>query len=161
MGSSESGTGSGEESSRLRARTKQFALAVIRFVDALPRDRVTDHVGRQALRSASSVGANYRAACRARSEAEMAAKLGIVEEEADETQFWLELLTESGRTEPELTRPLIQEADEIVRMVVASIKTIKGRRSSTRVRERLADYTPWIEDEPLLPVPRSELPIPQ
>lgn len=91
----------------------------------------------------------------------MAAKLGIVEEEADESQFWLELLTESGRASSELTQPLIREADEIVRMVVASIKTIRSRPSRSHIRETLADYDLWDEESASLHVPHSKLPTPQ
>ncbi len=81
----------------LKARTKKFALQIIEFVDELPRNRVCDHVGRQLLRCGTSVAANYRAACRGKSSADFVAKLGIVEEEADECCFWLELLMESHR----------------------------------------------------------------
>ena len=78
-----------------QARTKRLALRVIRMVEALPRSTTASVIGRQVLRSATSVGANYRAVCRARSTADMIAKLKIVEEEADETLYWLELLVES------------------------------------------------------------------
>ena len=78
-----------------KERTKQFALRVIRLVEALPRGRTADVIGKQLLRAGTSVGANYRAACRARSGAAMVAKLSIVEEEADECIFWLELLADS------------------------------------------------------------------
>ena len=77
-------------------RTKQFALGVVKFVESLPRARVADVLGRQLLRSGTSVGANYRAACRGRSTSDVVAKLGIVEEEADESVYWMELLVESG-----------------------------------------------------------------
>src|SRR5690349_58884 len=79
----------------LRTRTKQFALRIIKLVDALPHTRAADVIGRQLLRSATSVGANYRSAQRGRSRAEFCAKLGIVEEECDESAYWLELLGES------------------------------------------------------------------
>ena len=82
----------------------------------------------QALRSATSVGANYRAACRARSTAEFLAKMGIVEEEADETCYWLDLLGDAGIVKAELLSPLRTESDEIVAMVVASIKTARRNR---------------------------------
>src|SRR6266581_7773149 len=83
-------------SADLKARTKQFALRVIKLVDALPRTIQGRAVANQIIRSATSVAANYRAACRARSRAEFAATIGIVEEEADETAFWLELIIDSG-----------------------------------------------------------------
>src|SRR5688572_13768201 len=79
-----------------KQRTKRFALQVIDFCEELPRNRTCDVLGKQLLRSGTSVGANYRAACRGRSVAEVLAKLGNVEEEADESMYWLELLEESG-----------------------------------------------------------------
>jgi four helix bundle protein len=115
-----------------KRRTKQFALRVIRLVDSLPTSRSADVIGKQLLRSATSVGANYRAACRARSAPEFQAKLGIVEEEADESVYWMELLVESGRIRPNLVRNLLDEANALVAMTVASITT--SRRSS-RMRD--------------------------
>jgi four helix bundle protein len=79
----------------LTGRTKAFALAIIRLVEGLPRSRAVDIIGRQLLRAETSVAANYRAACRARSRREFVAKMGIVEEEADESEFWLEILSDS------------------------------------------------------------------
>jgi len=110
-------------------RTKMLALRVIRLVEALPRNRTSEVIGRQLLRSATSVGANYRAACRARSNADMIAKLGIVEEEADETLYWLELLIEAGLMPESRLVELMQETDEIVAMTVASIKTLRRSRA--------------------------------
>ncbi|MFM7405461.1 MAG: four helix bundle protein [Cuspidothrix sp.] len=80
---------------QFKTRTKQLALRVIRLVESLPTTKTADVIGKQLLRSATSVGANYRAACRAKSTADLIAKLSIVEEEADETLYWLELLIES------------------------------------------------------------------
>ncbi len=117
-----------DKSPDLRVRTREFALRVVRLVDALPNGRAADMIGKQILRSATSVGANYRAACRARSTAEFLAKMGIVEEEADETAYWLDLLTDIGIVKAELLAPLRTEADEIVAMVVASIKTARRNR---------------------------------
>ena len=114
---------------QLRRRTKQFALPVIRMVESLPRGRAADTIGGQLIRSGTSVGSNYRAACRARSPAEFCAKLGIVEEEADESVFWMELLVEAGLIKQSRLADLLQEANEIVAMVVASIKTARARRS--------------------------------
>ena len=122
-----------QKSPDLRVRTKSFALRIVRLCDALPRSRSCDVIGRQLLRSGTSIGANYRAACRSRSAAEFLAKLGIVEEEADETVYWVELLMESGVVRPELLRDLHAEAGEIVAMVVASIRTARGR-GKPRVR---------------------------
>lgn len=109
----------------LQARTKSFALRVIKVVDALPRSTAGWVVGRQLLRSATSVGANYRAACRAQSHAEFAAKLSIVVEEADETLYWLELLQESSLIEPGRLIELLKEAHELVAITVAARKTAK------------------------------------
>src|SRR5271169_3117572 len=81
----------------LKLRTKKFGLDVIALVEKLPRDRTCDVLGRQLLRSATSVGANYRSACRARSSADFISKMGIVEEEADESGFWMEMLFESKK----------------------------------------------------------------
>jgi four helix bundle protein len=118
------------DESPLRARTKQFALRVMRLVATLPATRIGDVIGKQLLRSATSVGANYRAACRARSVAEFCSKMGIVEEEGDESAYWLELLI-AGEVVPEhLLRDLLAEANEIVAMTVASIRTAKANRAA-------------------------------
>ena len=92
-------------SEELKERTKAFALRVIKLVDAMPRSLAAQVIGKQLLRSATSVGANYRAACRAQSHAEFAAQLYIVVEEADETVYWLELLRESSLLKPERLWP--------------------------------------------------------
>jgi len=104
-------------------RTKQFALRVIRLVEALPKSKTSDVIGHQLLRSATSVAANYRAAQRARSGAEFRAKLGIVEEEADECSLWMELLVESRIVSADLLKPLLVESNQITAMIVASIRT--------------------------------------
>ncbi len=109
----------------LKDRTRAFALAVIRLVDALPRGRSADVIGSQLLRAGTSVGANYRAACRARSRKEFLAKLGIVEEEADEAQFWLELMEERGLAAAERVSSLRDEARQLVAIVVSSIRTAR------------------------------------
>ena len=105
-----------------------MALRVIKVVDVLPRSRTADVIGRQVLRSATSVAANYRAACMAQSRADMIRKLKIVEEEADETVFWLELLVESDLVPKQKLEQLTQEAKEILKMTIASIKTLKSKR---------------------------------
>lgn len=115
----------------MKDRTKKFALRVIKLVDALPRKGSADLVGRQILRSATSVGANYRASRRARSTAEFQAKLGIVEEEADESAYWLELIAESGLMKGPKVAPLLAEADEITAIIVSSIKTSKTNSRQT------------------------------
>ena len=112
----------------LKARTKSFALRVIKVVDALPNTRSANVIGHQLLRSGTSVGANYRAACRARSTAEFVAKLGVVEEEADESGYWMELLIDSGLMSQAQLGELLKEADELVAITVASIKTARQRK---------------------------------
>jgi len=118
------------DESELKQRTKQFALRVIRLVEALPGNTEGRAIGSQLIRCGTSVGANYRAACRSRSRAEFIAKLGIVEEEADESVFWMELIIESGLMKKELVEPLMQEADEFTAIMVASRKSASIRLQS-------------------------------
>ena len=115
-------------------RTRRFAFAALSLCAHAPKRYETQHIVQQLLRSSSSVAANYRAACRARSKAEFISKLGIVEEECDESQFWLEFLRGSVRLlgikldekkALELDK-LIREADELVRIIIASKKTARG-----------------------------------
>src|SRR5438477_4131448 len=117
-------------SADLKARTKQFALSVIMLVVALPRTIQGRAVANQIIRSATSVAANYRAACRARSRAEFIAKIGVIEEEADETAFWLELIVDSGLLSEARIRPLLTEAGELVAIMAASRKSAIGNRKS-------------------------------
>ena len=114
----------------LKARTKQFALRVMKMVDALPRTIQGRTIAKQIIRSATSVAANYPAACRARSRAEFIAKIGVVEEEADESCFWLELIIDSGLLTDERIRPLLSEAGELVAIMAASRKSAIGNRKS-------------------------------
>lgn len=114
------------EPDKLSVRTRAFALRVIHMVEALPRGRASVAIGNQLLRSGTSVGANYRAACRARSPAEFCAKLGIVEEEADESIYWIELATEAGLVLRQRVSELLNEANA---MVVASIRTARRRKT--------------------------------
>ena len=117
------------DSEELRARTKKFAAEVIRFVDNLPKGMSFEVMGKQLLRSATSTAANYRAACRARSKPDFVNKLGIVEEEADETVFWLEMLLESKKIpEPDI-RPLMKEGLEILAIFSASHKTARVNKN--------------------------------
>jgi four helix bundle protein len=109
-------------------RTKKLALRVIELVEVLPQGRTADVIARQLLRSATSVGANYRAACRGKSTADVMAKLAIVEEEADETAYWLELLIEAAIVPQARLADLLNETNEIVAMIVASIKTLRRRK---------------------------------
>jgi four helix bundle protein len=111
----------------LKNRTKRFALKIIQLVETLPKSRTGDVIGRQLLKSATSVGANYRAACRARSHADFISKMGIVEEEADETIYWLELLIESRLMKRNLIEDLVKEADELTAIFTASCKSAKAR----------------------------------
>ena len=109
----------------MKRRTKAFALEVIGFVDSLPRTRSADVLGRQLIRSGTSVGANYRAACRGRSPAEFIAKLGIVEEETDEAAYWLELLVEAGIVTEDEAAHILNEADQLLSITVATIRTAR------------------------------------
>jgi four helix bundle protein len=113
------------DEAEFKRRTKAIGLRVVRLVDALPAGRASDVLGRQLLRSATSIGANYRAACRGKSRADVIAKLAIVEEEADETIHWLEMLAESGIVPASKLANLEQETHEVLAMVVASIKTLR------------------------------------
>ena len=109
----------------LKDRTQAFALAVVALVEDLPHGRSADAIGNQVLRSGTSVGANYRAACRSRSRREFLAKLGIVEEEADETQFWLDLIIARGLADTDRVVKLREEARQLVAIIVASIRTAR------------------------------------
>ena len=117
-----------------KRRTREVALRVIRMVDALPSRRLAAEViGRQVLRSGTAIGANYRAACRAMSRADMAAKLSHVEEEADETLYWMELLVDSGIVSEARLRSLMAEVEAILSMVVASLKTLRRRGLKSKI----------------------------
>jgi four helix bundle protein len=113
---------------KMKARKKSFALRIIKLVEALPPNRTADVVGKQLIRSGTSVGAKYRAACRAKSNADFMAKMGTVEEEADESAFWLEVIVESGLMKEELVKDLLDEADQIVAIIVSSINTARGHK---------------------------------
>jgi four helix bundle protein len=117
----------------LRARTKQFALQVVKLCQILPPRDEARILGRQLLRSGTSVGANYRAACRARSRAEFVAKLGVVLEESDETTFWLELLVEGNVMNGERIHALIKESEELTAIFVTSLRTAKGLGSTSAI----------------------------
>ncbi len=123
----------------MKDRTKQFALRVIKLVAALPKTVEGRAIGSQLIRAGTSVGANYRSACRGRSRAEFVAKLGIVEEEADESAFWMELITESKLLKKELVESLLKEANELVAIMVSSRKsareTTNNRKSQIKNRK--------------------------
>lgn len=110
----------------LRDRTKRFAVRIVKLFRALPKTDEARILGKQVLRSGTSVAANYRAACRARSRAEFASKIGVVLEEADETAFWLELLVETGIVREARFTDLLDEAVELVRIFSASRRTSKA-----------------------------------
>ena len=109
----------------LKDRTQKFALDVIRFVENLPATETCKTLGRQLLRSGTSVGANYRAVCRARSRNDFISKMGIVLEEADESAFWIELLIAAAKTTPEQASALRCEANELVAIATSSINTAR------------------------------------
>jgi four helix bundle protein len=114
----------------LKQRTKNFGKRVIKLIEALPKSVTASVIGRQLLRSAASVGANYRAVCRAKSHADFIAKLGIVEEECDESLYWLEILVETNQIQPALVSDLLKEGEEILAIVVASAKTARMRNNT-------------------------------
>lgn len=116
-------------SEAMKSRTKQLALVVIRLCRTLPQSPETRVISRQLLRSAPSVAANYRAACRARSTADFTSKLGLVLEEADKTLFWLELLVDAGVARREQIVAPLDEANQLVSIFVASLRTVKGLKS--------------------------------
>ncbi len=107
----------------MKKRTKRFALDIIHLVGELPKTTVGRAIGGQLVRSGTSVGVNYRAACRGKSKADFIAKLGIVEEEADESCYWLELLIEGALAEKQRAELLLKEASELTAIIVASRKT--------------------------------------
>jgi four helix bundle protein len=111
-------------------RTQAYALRVVKAVQALPRDEVSSILGKQLLRSGTSVGANYRAACRAKSTADFVNKLKIVEEECDESIYWMELLVAAGALSRRRLDALLQESDELLSIFVSAIKTTRSSRAA-------------------------------
>ena len=109
----------------LKDRTKEFALRIIQLATALPKSNLGKVIGKQLLRFGTSVGANYRAACRGRSRADFASKLGIVVEESDECSYWIELIIESGLMPEEKLKLLLKESNELTAIFVSSMKTVK------------------------------------
>lgn len=110
----------------MKTRTKAYANRVVRLCEALPDNWIARTLGAQLLRSGTSVGANYRSVCRAKSNADFVNKLRIVEEECDESLFWMELLVDNGLVTPARLRDLMNEADEILAIVVSSAKTARA-----------------------------------
>jgi four helix bundle protein len=118
-----------DKAAELKQRTKSFAIRIVTLIRALPHSTDAQTLGNQVLRSGTSVAANYRAVCRARSKAEFIAKMGVVVEEADETVFWLELLGETGIVHVQRTQALLKEANELVAIFGASLRTSKQSSS--------------------------------
>jgi four helix bundle protein len=116
----------------LKKRTKKIALMIIKLVEDLPNTKAGYTIGDQIIRSGTSVGANYRAACRSRSDADFISKITVVEEESDETLYWLELISEAELLAKEKLQPIIKEADELTAIFTASGKT--ARQNSPRRR---------------------------
>lgn len=123
------------DQAEMKQRTKAFALDVVRFTESLPRTRSGEVIARQLVRSATSVGANYRAVCRARSRADFISKLGIVAEETDESLYWMELLVESGAVAEKQLAGLMSEANEICAILTSSIK--RARTNVTRTKSQI------------------------
>jgi len=113
---------------RSKIEPKKLALQIIELVEELPNRRTADVIGRQLLRSGTSVGANYRSACRGKSTADVLSKLAIVEEQADESVYWMELLVEAGIIPETRVSALMRETNEILAITVASIKTLRKRK---------------------------------
>jgi four helix bundle protein len=111
----------------LRARTKLFALRVIKLYVSLPKTAEAQVLGKQLLRSGTSVGAHYREACRAKSDADFISKMEGALQELDETSYWFELLTESGIFAADRLKPLREEANELIAMFVTMVKNVKAR----------------------------------
>ncbi|MGJ5632799.1 four helix bundle protein [Nostoc sp. CALU 1950] len=120
-----------------KRRTKQLALRVIRLVEALPQSRTADVIGKQLIRSATSVGANYRSACRGKSTTDVIAKLSLVEEEADESLYLMELIVEVGLLPLEKVSNLMSENTEILAMTVASIKTLRNKSKIQNLKSKI------------------------
>jgi four helix bundle protein len=112
----------------LKERTKHFALEIIKLVQKLPKGRTADILGRQLLAAGTSAGANYRAACRARSSPDFISKMGIVEEEADESIYWMELLIDRGLIRKDDISHLLNDANQILAMTVSSIRTARRKK---------------------------------
>lgn len=110
----------------LKNRTKKFALRIIKLVESLPQTMTGQVMGKQLLRCGTSVAVNYRSACRARSKADFISKMGIVEEETDESKFWIEMLVESGLIKETLVGELLDEAEQLTKIFVSSINTARG-----------------------------------
>lgn len=120
----------------LKDRTKKFALRIIRMVRSLPKSREADVIGKQLLRCGTSVAANYRAACRARSQADFISKVTIVEEECDESAFWMELIIDAEILKKSLVEDLLKEANELTAIFTASGKTARVNKNNPQSKIR-------------------------
>lgn len=121
------------ETEDLKQRTKQFSLRIIRLVNSLPLNAAANVIGKQLLRSGTSVGANYRSACRARSKADFISKINIAVEESDESEYWMELLVDAGLMDQTHLAPLLQEAHELTAILNAS--AITARRNLNKEKQ--------------------------
>ncbi|MBS1768573.1 MAG: four helix bundle protein [Acidobacteria bacterium] len=119
--------------SEFKERRKGIALRIIKLVQSLPKNWIAETIGKQLLRSGTSIGANYRAACRAKSTADIINKLAIVEEEADESMFWIDLLIESEIVPQTKLEKLYNDINEIVAMTVSSIRTLKSKNPKSKI----------------------------
>jgi four helix bundle protein len=126
------------DEAELKTRTKKFGLRCINLAESLPKTDTGRIVSNQLIRCSTSVGANYRAACRGRSAAEFVAKLGNVEEELDESAYWMEIIVDTGMKPLKLVEPLSEEADELLRIVVSSIKSTRPaiRNPKSKIQNR-------------------------
>ena len=125
----------------LKQRTKKFALDIIKFTSALPRGIATDVISRQLIKAGTGTAANYRHSCRAKSDRDFIMKMTNAEEEADESALWLEVLSDSGLARTAAAAPLLDEADQLTRIFVASINTARKRGDKGKNQE------PEIEEE--------------
>ena len=121
------------DKTQVQTRSKAFGLAIIDFCETLPKSGARGVISRQLLRSGTSVGANYRAACHARSRADFVSKMGIVAEEADESQYWMELLVEGSLCRKDAVEHLMREAYELASIAVASINTARRREAKSQI----------------------------
>jgi four helix bundle protein len=129
--------GSPMDEQTFKDRTKRLGLTIIRLIERLSRTTTADVIGRQVIRSGTSIGANYRAACRGRSTADAIAKLRIVEEQADETIYWIGLLVELGLVPPQEASMILPETNEIIAMTVASIRTLQKRNGAFNRKSKI------------------------
>ncbi len=132
----------------MKARTKEFTLRILKLVDAIPSTRAGNAVANQLVRSGSSVGANYRALCRAKSRADFIHKTSVVEEEADESSFWLEIAIDGDLLPAKRVRSLLSEANELTAIMVATRKTARARKESIDSRQSQIYDSPIRDNDP-------------